>query len=235
MSGIHPVRALIIALTLALGVAACGGSSSGNGLESKSAAVILKDTTQAADSLRSVHIAGSMTKSGTHVSLDLHLLAGVGVRGSMSEQGKSFQMVVDHGTAYINASPAFWTAEANATVARLMKGHWLKTVTTGSYASLAQFASIRSIIGAITNKHGKVVKTATRTVNGVKAIGLRDSTQGGILYVALTGKPYPLELTNSGATHGAGNVTFSDFNGSVSITPPKNALDLQQLQKLAGG
>jgi hypothetical protein len=234
MRGSRLVRALVTALALALGIAACGGSS-GNGLESKTPDAILKAATKAASSLHSVHIAGSMTKGGTQIALDLHLLAGVGVKGSLSEQGKSFQLVVEHGTVYINASPAFWTAQANATVARLMKGKWLKATATGSYASFAQFASIRDIIGAIANHHGKLEKTGTRTVRGTKAIGLRDVTQGGIMYVALTGKPYPLELTNSGGKHGTGKVTFSDFNGALTIKPPRDALDLQQLQKLSGG
>ena len=234
MRGTRLVRALAVALALALGIGACGGSS-GNGLQSKTPDAILKASTKAANSLRSVHISGSMNKGGTQVGLDLRLLAGVGVKGTLSEQGKSFQLVVEHGTVYINASPAFWTAQANATVARLMKGKWLKAAASGSYASFAQFSSIRDIIGAIANHHGKLVKTATRTVRGTKAIGLRDLKQGGILYVALTGKPYPLEITNAGGTHGTGRVTFSDFNASLTIKPPRGALDLKQLQKLSGG
>jgi hypothetical protein len=224
------------ALLLAIAVGACGGG--GGGLASKPPATILRESSRAAGSLRSVHIAGTISKNGTLVGLDLRLRAGVGAEGWVAESSKRIQMVVDRGTVYISAAPSFWTSYGNATVARLMKGRWLKAAATGNYATFAQFGSLRDIFGAMFKQHGRLAKTGTRTIRGTKAIGLRDERQGGVVYVALSGKPYPLELANAGGRgkgSTSGRLTFSDFNAKLTIEPPRHAIDLQQLQKLARG
>ena len=59
-------------------------------------------------------------------------------------------------------------------------------------------------------------------------VGLTDQTQGGTLYVATSGKPYPVKLAKGGA--GGGTLTFDRWNQPVSITPPANAIDLAQLR-----
>ncbi len=230
------VLALLAALPIAAGVSACGGSSSsnGNGLQSKSADAIVKAAYQAANGLKSVRIAGTMSKGGTNVGLNLKMVAGVGAQGTISQQGKSFQLVVDHKTLYINAGRAFWTAYTNAAIAKLMEGKWLRASTTGSYSSFASFGDIHSLFGSVLTQHGKLAKGAVKTIRGVKAIGIRDTTQGGTLYVALTGKPYPLEIVGAGSGT-QGSLQFTDFNSSLTITAPKHSVDLKALTAQAAG
>ena len=77
--------------------------------------------------------------------------------------------------------------------------------------------------------HGKLAKGSHTTVNGRKVIGVRDTTNGGTLYVALTGNPYPIQIVKTGGTSG-GQVNFDQFNQPVALTPPANAIDISKLK-----
>jgi hypothetical protein len=46
--------------------------------------------------------------------------------------------------------------------------------------------------------------------------------------VATTGKPYPIEITKSGA--GGGTVAFNKWNQPVKLEAPKNVVNLSELQ-----
>jgi hypothetical protein len=65
-------------------------------------------------------------------------------------------------------------------------------------------------------------------VDGQKVVAVTDKTKGGTLYVATTGKPYPVQISKPGA--GGGRVVFDHWNASVALTAPANAIDLTQLQ-----
>ena len=78
------------------------------------------------------------------------------------------------------------------------------------------------------NNHEKLVKGATTTVNGHKVVALTDTTNHGTLYVATTGKPYPVQISKSGSD--GGRLSFDRFNESVSLTPPANAIDISKLK-----
>lgn len=222
--------AIAVTVSVALGVAACGGGSNGNGVQSKSPAAIIRATTGAAESLKSVHVDGSFTQGASTIGMNLRMVAGTGAIGSMSQQGRGFRLVLLHNTLYIDADASFWRAYGNAAAAALLKGRWLRTPATGSYASIAQIGNLRGFFRHVFGQHGTLSKTPVRTIAGTRAVGLTDTTQGGTLYVATTGKPYPLELTN-GAGKTTGKLSFTSFNQPVRITAPKGSISLAQLQR----
>jgi hypothetical protein len=76
--------------------------------------------------------------------------------------------------------------------------------------------------------NGKVTKGAVKTVVGQNAIELR-SAHGGSLYVATSGKPYPIEFASPVAP--AGILTLSEWNSAKAPTAPPHALDLGALGK----
>jgi hypothetical protein len=236
----HPVTTrnraaiLVVTLLIAAGVVACGGSSGGssNGIASKSADAIATATASAAESAKSAAVSGSISQSGTNVGLDLKMVAGVGATGWISEQGKRLNLVLDHSALYINAGAAFWRAFANPSAASLLQGKWLKTPATGTYASLAKLGTLSDFFHQVFGHHGTLAKTAQKSINGIKAIGLRDTKQGGVLYVATSGKPYPVEL-NGNTGSGGGKLSFSGVGSAFKITPPKHSISLAQLQKAA--
>jgi hypothetical protein len=231
----HAIPTLLATLLIAALLSACGGSGGGggNGIASKSAAAIIKATTRASESAKSVHVAGSLDQAGTKIALDLKMVAGVGATGWMSDGGKRFSLVLDHNTLYISGGSSFWQAFGNASVASLLQGKWLKTPASGHYASIAKFADLHQFFQQIFNEtRGKVAKTSTRTINGTKVIGVRDTTKTGTLYIATSGKPYPVEIDGAtGSKAGAtGKLDFTDFNSAVTISAPKKSISVSQLQ-----
>ena len=69
-------------------------------------------------------------------------------------------------------------------------------------------------------------------MRGHKVIAVNDKSNGGTLYVATTGKPYPIEIVKSGSD--GGRVEFDRFNQPVTLTPPANAIDVSKLSGATG-
>jgi hypothetical protein len=221
-------------LVLALvALAGCGGSSSNNSIASKSAEQIVSESKAAADSATSVHVSGALQSAGTPVTLDLNLVAGKGAQGELSQKGASFKLILVGNTAYISGSPAFYRSLGGTAAAQLFDGKWLKaSATSGEFASFSQLADMRKLIDSTLAGHGAIAKGATTVVNGQKAIAINDTSKNGTLYVAITGKPYPIELSKGGSE--SGKITFDHWNQPVTISAPANAVDLSEL-KAAGG
>ncbi len=212
----------------ALALASCG-SSSGNGIASKTPTEILALSKQAADSAKSVHVAGSIVSKGSPLTLDLFLLAGKGARGRLSEGGSSFELIEAGGTVYLRGSAAFYRRIGGAAAAQLLNGKWLKApASTPSFASLGSLTDLRRLIDSTLADHGTLAKGATTSVAGHRVVGLNDTSKGGTLYVAASGKPYPVQIAKTG-TNG-GRVTFDRWNAPVSLTPPTGAVDITQLE-----
>lgn len=223
-------------LTLALSaLAGCGGSSgsSGNGVASKSATEIVNEAKTAADSASSVHVSGSVKSAGSPVTLDLNLASGKGGTGEISQGGFTFKLILVGETAYISGSSSFYKHLGGAAAASLLAGKWLKVpVNTGEFASFSSLTDMRKLIDTTLASHGTLAKGSTSTVGGQQAIAVTDSTNGGSLYVATTGKPYPLQLSKGGSE--SGTISFGNWNEPVTIEAPANSVDLSELKSLSG-
>jgi hypothetical protein len=198
-----------------------------NGLARRSADQIVAAATQAMRAVTFVHVSGSVVDNGIPVRLDLSLVRGQGGQGQISENGLAFRLISDHQMLYILGSDAFWTHFGGATAARVFHGKWLKTRDAGEFASIGDLASISRLFGQLLAVHGKLARAGRAVVSGQPAIGVTDRTQGGTLFVATTGKPYPLEIVKRG-TNG-GRVTFDRFDVPVKLTPPARAIRLPSL------
>jgi hypothetical protein len=220
-------------MSLALGLAAfagCGGSS-GNGLASKSPAEIVAAAKAAADGASSVHVSGESVAGGTPITLDLSLVAGKGGRGRLAENGLSFELIQIGDTIYINGSPAFYSHFAGSAAAQLLQGKWLKaSVSNASFAGLSSLTDLPKLLDAALATSSKaLVAAGTTTVNGQAVVGVKDTTQNGTLYVATKGTAYPIAISKSGT--GGGSIAFSEWDKPVALTPPANAVDIEQLRK----
>jgi hypothetical protein len=231
----NPMKpSLLAVLALSALLAGCGGgsSSSGNGVASKSPDQILEATKAAAKSAASVHIAGSIVNEGKPISLDMELLAGKGGKGKISQEGFSIDLIQTGGAVYINGSAAFYKHVGGGEAARLLQGRWLKApANSGELASLASLTDLSKLIDTALASHGTLSKGSTATVEGQQAIGLEDNSKGGTLYVATTGKPYPLEITKGGKE--SGKVVLDRWDKPVTLSAPAGAIDISKLQ--AGG
>ena len=107
---------------------------------------------------------------------------------------------------------------------QLFANKWLKVPTNdakfGSFADLTNANSFFKML----NKHGKLANKGETTYKGQSVVAIDDTTQGGTLYVAASGTPYPVALVKNKGSR-AGAVSFDNWNQSVTLTPPKGALD----------
>jgi hypothetical protein len=221
-----PVLGLVL---LSSALAGCGSSSSGNGVAAKTPTQILAATRAAADVATSVHVAGSIVAGGVPITLDVDVLAGKGASGRLAQNGLSFELIQTGGTVYIKGSPAFYRHVGGAAAAQLLQGKWLKAPTTSpEFASLASLTNLRQLVDATVASHGSLAKGGSQTVNGQKVVGLTDTSKGGTLYVATTGRPYPIEITKDGAS--GGRIVFDRWDKPVTLVAPTNAIDITQLR-----
>jgi hypothetical protein len=230
-----PVRLLpllssgVVPLIAAGALTGCGGgAATANGVATKPAAEVVADAKAAADAATSVHVSGSLVSNGSPVTLDLDLLAGEGGRGQVSEDGLSFELIHLGETVYLKGSPAFYQHLGGATAAQLLQGRWLKApATIGSFASLASLTDLRRLVDMAVAINGTPVRVGTTTVGGHTAVGVTNSAKGGTLYVATTGQPYPIALTEAGSS---GRLVLDRWNEPLSLTAPAAAIDVTKLQ-----
>ena len=229
------MRALALALVLTVALLAGCGSSGGNsttakpnGEASKPPARVLADARAAANTASSAHIVGDIKEGQTPIALDLSTVRGKGAQGSMSTSGLAFDMVRIGDTLYVRGSDAFYKHFAGAAVARLLHDKWLKgSATHGRLESLAPLTSLDGLFGVISSQHGKLTNDGPTTYKGAKVVAIRDTSDGSKLYVAATGRPYPVAIV-AGGKGKSGAVTFGDWNKPVSLSAPSNAVAIDQ-------
>jgi hypothetical protein len=221
--------ATLTLLLVAAMLAGCGTSSSSNGIASKTPTEIAAAAKVAATGASTVHVSGSIVSSNSPIALDMELVAGKGGRGQISENGLSFDVIQVAGTTYISGSPAFYSHFGGSAAAALLQGKWLKApARSGSFSTLGSLTNLSQLLGTVLAEPGTLTKGTTSTVDGQPVLAITDVSHGRTLYVATTGKPYPIEITKSGST--GGKISFTDWNASVVLAAPKDAIDLAQLQ-----
>jgi hypothetical protein len=232
----RPAHLLVLALSLAIvsgAIDGCGGgSSSGNGIADKSPTQILAATKKVSDAAKSVHVSGSLVSGGTPISIDVDLIAGKGGRGKLSQSGLAFELIEVANTVYIKGSSAFYKKIGGSAAAQLLQGKWLKAPASSSgFASIGQLTNLRQLVDQTLADHGTLSKSGTTTIGGQKVVGVTEKGKGGTLYIAATGKPYPVQISRNGA--GTGTISFDRWNEAVTLAAPANAIDIAQLQAAA--
>ena len=226
---------MLAALVAAVVVAGCGSSSSSsssasNGVAAKSPDQIIKAAVAAAESAKSMHVNGTINSDGTF-GVDLDLMTGKGATGTISQGPVKFKLVVTGGDVYFQGNRQFWLKVGHSEAAvKLFLGKWIREPAKAQqFASVAHLTSIKSLFGSIFKQSaGTFTKGSTSTVQGQPAIAVHD-TKTGTLYVATTGKPYPLKVVGSGSS--SGQISFTQFNHTFTIAAPKNSVNAAQLQQ----
>lgn len=225
----------VSALSLVLAAVLLAGCGSGhpkaqsNGEASKPPNQVLANAKAAATSASSVHVTGGIVSGGTPIKLDLSMVRDKGAKGSMSTNGLSFNLVRIGDTLYIKGTDEFYKHFAGAAVAQLLHGKWLKaSATQGQLKSLAPLTSIGALFAGISANHGKLENKGATAFQGQRVVEIRDTSDNSKLFVAATGKPYPVAIVG-GKKNASGTVSFGDWNANVSLAAPPNALDISQL------
>jgi hypothetical protein len=222
------MHAAAVIVGAAVLLAGCGGTTS-NGEASKTPAHVLRDALAAAGDAKTVHVSGKAVSESGPIAVDIRMVRDRGGTGTMSESGLSFDLIRLGPKVFIRGSDAFYKKFTGSAGALLFHGKWLEfPASNADMGSITPFTDIDTFFKGVTSQHGKLRNEGETTFHGQKAVEIRDVTQGGSLYVAATGKPYPLGITGSGDTSGA--IVFDDWNGSTSISAPKNAVDVSKLK-----
>ena len=220
--------ALVLTAVLLAGCGSSGKSAKSNDEASKPAPRVLADAKSAATNASSAHVSGSIQSEGTPITLDLSTARGKGAKGSMSTGGLKFDLVRIGDTLYIRGSDEFLKHFAGGAVAQLLHDKWLKaSATHGRLKSLAPLTSLGALFSGVSAQHGKLVNDGKSTYKGADVVVIRDKSDSSKLYVAATGKPYPVAIVG-GKKGESGTITFGDWNKSVSLSAPDGAIDISQ-------
>ena len=227
--------AIVLALLLPAAVG-CGSSSGGssspapaadNGESAKAPAQILSDVTDAVQGAQSVHMSGSVNSDSTNIGFDVKLSSDA-AKGTLTLSGNDIQLVRLGDAGYFSGSPEFYKMVAGDAAASLLQGRWIKVPKGDSrFASFEQFTDKGKLFSSMLQAEGTISKAGVRTYNGQKVIVLRDSNGDGDLYVAASGKPYPVAIVSKGDKQGT--VTFNGWDSPVDVSAPSDAIDLSQL------
>jgi hypothetical protein len=226
-----PIGVSLSALALtAVFLGGCGSSSTtGNGVASKTPTQIIDAAKAAASHAVSAHVAGSIVSEGKPISLDMELVAGKGGKGRITVEGLSVNLIQVDKAVYINGSTAFYKKLAGGAAAQLLQGKWLKAPSkSADFESFSQLTNLGKLVDSTLAAHGKITRGEPTTVDGQKVIGLTDGAKDGTLYVATTGAPYPIALVKKGSS--GGKIVFDRWNKPVTIAPPANSVNINQLQ-----
>ena len=227
-----PSRSILGACLVAALATACGGSSGASGgvkqEVDKAPLVILRDARRAAHHARSVRLVGTSRNSSV-TALALDLAGSRGGRGTATVSGLSFSIVRFGRSMYLRGDVGFTHHFAGRAATQV--GHrWFK-VRPGraQFKSLADLTNMRVLLTKLLSPSRRtLVKLGLRTVNGVRVIGLEDRGHG-VLYIAASGTPYPVEIDSLPA--GSGKLVFGDWNHPVALRAPAGAVDLEHLLK----
>ena len=211
-----------------LAAVGCGGSggSGQTGIAGKSGDEIFSAAVDAVDTAKSVHVKGwSTNNTGQPFSFDLTLVAHRGGSGSFTVNGLSFDVVRIGDRAYFRGGVDFWTRALGDTEGRRLAGRWISSsATSGRLAPLSTLIDLKGLIGRVLEKHGELERGSQSTLDGQPVVLITDTTQGGSLYVATTGKPYPIKIVDTSAEGGA--LTFDKWDAPVTLTEPADSIEL---------
>lgn len=248
--------ALALALATVLLLAACGSVKSqrasptsttrpDNGVAAKTAADILGDAQRALRSAPGVHVIGSLVSQSDSIGLDLRL--GVGrSRGTVTVEGARLEVLAVNGRTYIRGRE-FWrkvgTSDRDARLGNRLANRigerWV--LLSGRRAAKPMvgagkaFIDLRAFADQVFSgvERGRVTKGTRGTVNGQPAFAVDDG-QGGLLWVATTGPPFPLRIESKPGAAAQGKVDFKEYGVAVQVREPADALDASELPWLAG-
>ncbi|MFJ9725587.1 hypothetical protein ACIRP3_22805 [Streptomyces sp. NPDC101209] len=192
-----------------------------NGVGKLSAAQIQSRTRAAAESARTVRLAGTVVTNGRTYTLDMRLKADGGT-GSVTSKGVAFGLLRIGGKLYLKAGAGFWNhadGGTGATSAGKLDGKYVK-VPQGdpSYKRFSGFTDKDVLLEGLLTLHGSLATDGHHEQSGTRTIRITgDKGSGGTLDVSLEGKPYPLRLQRAG---GAGTLTFSAWDKDFALNEP---------------
>lgn len=223
--------AAAIALPLAVASLAACGESAVQKYAKTAPATIDQDARTAIGSLKSVHIAGTMSDNGSKITLDMSLDTQGNCTGSITSNGQKVNLVsVAGGQVYMKAGANFWQGAAGmpAATAASFATKWVTGKSLASFGTICNLSQLTKSINDSTVAQDKPKFVGTDKVNGIDVVKIQvvDKDKAtSTLFVAATS---PHNVIQVAGPKSQGSVTFTQFNAPVKPTAPTGALNLDQ-------
>ncbi|WP_371497442.1 hypothetical protein OG871_15875 [Kitasatospora sp. NBC_00374] len=241
-----------------VGVTACGpaeekktstdakavpASPSAAGLESLSAAEIIKKTQEAGAKATSVKLTFDITSEGQKIAGSVAEDSSGNCVGQVSLGDKgSFDLLRTSGSVWLKPDAAFWEKSVAAGTSKTLAGKYLMGgAEAAGVKELASFCDMGiETLKSIGKTESGADDTAGATKGGTKQVGADlavvikdgDATTKAEMAVAAKGEPYLLQLATTGAD--TGTMTFSDYGKPVTVTAPPAAQVIDASKYLKG-
>jgi hypothetical protein len=199
-----------------------------NGVADATPSTIIADARAAIEAASTVHVSGAMINSGARVSVDMEMVKGKGGYGTFTAtragQPATYRLIILGTTLYLEGDRSFWELEGtSSTDATVLQGRWVKeSAEHGDNAVLASILTARTFFAGALALHGPLTKLSTTTALGAPVVPVTNAKRTGIIYVATTGEPYPVEITVPGTK--GGTLDVDRIDQSASLIAPANAI-----------
>ncbi|GAA2466036.1 hypothetical protein [Streptomyces macrosporus] len=236
------VGAVLAALVFVL--TGCGSEdpdAGTNGIGRLPAADIEKKARKAAESAESVRLSGSVISKGRTYRLDMRLKGNGGLGEVSAKGGPRFELLRVDEDLYLKANADFWVhqeqgdkepSETDLAAARKLEGKYVKVPPDDpAYKQLSGFTDKDVLLDGLLVLQGKRETGDRGEVEGVRTIEVRAAQgNGGVLSVALDGRPYPLRLERGGD---AGVVELLEWDKEFTLRAPQQEEVVDYGRKLA--
>lgn len=218
----------VLACAAALAAVACG-SSSDNGEASKEPATILSDAAAALRGAGSAHLSGDTVSNDSRLAFSIDVAGKNSISGSFTIDGTPVKMTTTGGNSYL-AGRQLWAKVDSTGQAAEVFGDRCVVVppnfpgAASILSGIGQLSDLGGLADGLAHPRGKASKGATSVVHGISAIAVK--TEGSTVYVATSGRPYPLRVESVGAD--TGHVEFT-FGSTIRITAPSGCIDVTKL------
>ncbi|MFC0601152.1 hypothetical protein [Streptomyces palmae] len=259
----YGVWAVAACAALAMGVSGCGKDSDDkadkggdktaekpvatSGVEKLSAQEIAEKAKTELVNAKSMRLKADGTDGGKPMTMDLAFDSTGSCRGSMSMgDAGSFELIKLADKVWMKPDDAFYKSqiapgEGGAEAAKLFKGKWLHGSTSDPMLkSMSEVCDLKGMQAKMAEdtKKSTFTKGAPETQNGQQVIPLKGKDSDGqpeTMYVAITGKPYPVKVVSSGKD--GGTMVLSDYDKPIAKDTPTagETIDVSKLQEELGG
>lgn len=220
---------MAVSLGTAIGLGACGSSSSSTSAEeSKSVDQIFNDALNALNAVTQVHLSETATDSSGTSKIDAIITGDSGRATVTDATGAVTMLVFTGGAGYASQGGAFQA---------------LDPALTTQISSI----TIHNTVSCARKEHGGLTKGAISTVNGKRVIAITDDGKApgaspGTVYIALDGPPLPVQIVQNGPSTAGGspacghstpsttknqtaNLDYPAGNVSITAPPVSSATD----------
>ncbi|MFF5977018.1 hypothetical protein ACFY7C_36540 [Streptomyces sp. NPDC012769] len=174
--------------------------------------------------------------SGSTITVNMAMDTKGSCRGTITQPGAGvIDIIKNRSSIFMKGDETFWraslasdkkklTAKQTDAVLELVKGRWMKVdkktakaMTRKDMCDLSTLADELKGDSPADTSRGADITRAGQPLAVIYDRGDADTVT--TVHVAKTGKPYPVEIINTGGTD-AGSLKFTDFNKPVDTTPP---------------